>query len=88
MWYGGFLGAGVDFTFRRFTIGASARLSAVEVENGWHRFGRDEVSDRITFSVLTAGPRIAFSLDRSLAIESSLQFGHQATFAIGLAWKF
>jgi hypothetical protein len=80
--------AGLSCHIGKFDIGVETQFAGVRVESGWDRFGRDERQRRHYERVISAGPRIGWSLAESLLVEGTVQFGRGVTFGAQIIWMF
>jgi hypothetical protein len=72
-----------------FSVGVSARLDGVYVDQGWARFSSDQTESAAWKVFPRAGPAVRFDLSTASAIEASAQYGSGgAAASVSWIWKF
>lgn len=94
---GAYASAGLAYKFGRFSLGATAQVAAVEIENGWDRPGRYysnswiddfQVDYYTTEYAWSVGPTFGYQFDDQLALEATVSFGDRVTGGLMLVWSF
>jgi hypothetical protein len=80
--------AGLSWHVGKFHAGVEAQLAGLFLESGWDRHGRDERCHRQTEHLITAGPRIGWTLTETILADGTVQFGRGATFGARIIWMF